>query len=104
MSVSLSLIDELTMKQPLKFQINNMSTAFLKGRIGLSKDNVFVNEVLLNNNEGIFYLKSDFFKDDKSVNDFVATLGLWEGYNLVINQTPTNYEIMFQKSKEGVKN
>jgi hypothetical protein len=97
--MSLSLVDELTQKQPLKFQINNMSTAFLKGRIGFSNENVFVDEVLSNNNEGIFYLRSDFFKDDKSVKDFVSTLELWKGYDFAINHTPTNYEIMFKKKE-----
>lgn len=96
--MSLSLVEELTQKQAPKFQINNMSTAFLKGRIGLS-ENVFVDEVLKNNTEGIFYLRSDFFNNEEKVEDFMNTLGLGENYDFAINHTQTNYEVMFKKKE-----
>jgi len=92
MSFNLSLVDELTMKQPLKFQINGLRD------VKVNK----IKSILLENDEGILNLNS-------SIREFGADLvtayltGI-KNYNFALNYNVTNYEIMFKKKETGVKN
>lgn len=92
MSFNISLVDELTQKQPLKFQINGLKD------VKVNK----IKSILLENDEGILNLNS-------SIREFGADLvkayltGI-KDYNFALNYNVTNYEIMFKKKETGVKN
>jgi len=97
----MNLTDELTRKQAPKFQINSLSTAFLNGRVGLL-ENSFVDEVLKNNSEGIFNLNPDFFANGRLIKSFMNYLNAYKftsNYEFELNETVTNYEVMFKKKE-----
>jgi hypothetical protein len=82
--MSLSLVDELTQKQAQKFQLNSLN-------------NQFIDKVISENNEGIFYLSS-------SMDNFVRNAKMYmtekhKDYEFELTKDPTNYEIMFKKKE-----
>lgn len=90
-----SLVDELTKKRPLKFQIDNVNKDF---QIAFSS----MEKTLSENNEGIFNLNSKInMHSAEALTDYLKRNN--QDYKFELNYSVTNYEIMFQK-KEGVKN
>lgn len=79
-----NLVDELTQKQAPKFQLNSIN-------------NQFIDKVISENNEGIFYLSL-------SMNNFLINVkkymsGKHKDYQFESNHNGTNYEIMFKKKE-----
>jgi len=90
----MNLTDELTKKQVLKFQINDVNKDF-------QESFSFIETTLSNNSEGIFNLDSKIGTHSaEALTNFLKRNN--KNYNFELNYNVTNYEIMFKK--EGEKN
>jgi hypothetical protein len=90
-----NLVDELTQKQAPKFQVEMVRDAIILGNPS------FIDRTISDNSEGIFNLNSKI--NENIAKDLIDYLNFrHKDYEVELNKTPTNYEIMFKKKE--VKN
>ena len=79
----MNLSDELNRKQSLKFQLNNL-------------DEVFIENILLKNDEGIFNLSSRIDDNDQiGILDYMESQ--YSGYRFQLKNEVTNPRIYFKE-------
>lgn len=88
----MNLTDELTQKQVLKFQINDINKDF---QITFSS----IERTLSKNNIGIFNLNSGIDKHSAETLEGYLKRN-YKDYDFELNYNVTNYEIMFKKQGE----
>ncbi len=86
----MNLVDELTQNQAPKFQVNLLNMG------------KFVKQTIARNNEGIFYLSSGL--NERADKILESMRESYPAYDFALNKMPANYEIMFRKKSEEVKN
>ena len=86
----MNLVNELTKKEVLKFQINGLNKGF---------DQKFIKETLSMNNEGIFNLDSNIDTYEAEVLAKSLIRNNNNNYTFELNYSITNYEIMFKKKE-----